>query len=142
MVRVKLENKTTTEDVIESWRKTPRVMVESGKRGFYDTAQIMEYFRDLGRPRYDRPELFIWEETVHVDGENNLSFISDVHMESISIPENVDCIRAMLQMETDPLKCMERTDKAMNISRDKICYEQGEKTRGQGKKVTEPVKAD
>ncbi|MHA2294803.1 MAG: type II glyceraldehyde-3-phosphate dehydrogenase [Candidatus Hodarchaeales archaeon] len=129
MIRVKLEDKTTTEEVLESWRKTPRVIVDSGKRGFYDTAQIMEYYRDLGRPRYDRPELFIWEETVHVDKENNLSFIQDVHQESIAIPENVDCIRAMLKMEKNPLKCMEKTDKAMNIYKNKDCYDYKGKNR-------------
>ncbi|MHA1168964.1 MAG: type II glyceraldehyde-3-phosphate dehydrogenase [Candidatus Hodarchaeales archaeon] len=123
MVRIKLTRKTTTDEVIDSWKMTPRVLVDSGRRGFYDTAQIMEYFRDLGRPRYDRPELFIWEETVHVDGGNNLSFISDVHMESIAIPENVDCIRAMLELETDPLKCMKMTDKAMKINKSNQCYE-------------------
>jgi len=123
MVRVRLEDQVKADEVIDSWVKTPRVLVESGKRGFYDTAQIMEYFRDLGRPRYDRPELFIWEETVTVDGDRNLSFISDVHMESIAIPENIDCIRAMLRMEENPLSCMEKTDKAMNIQKDHICYE-------------------
>ena len=123
MVRVKLEDQVLTDDVIETWRKTPRILVESGKRGFYDTAQVMEYFRDLGRPRYDRPELFIWEETVHVDEGGNLNFISDVHMESIAIPENIDCIRAMLKMEKDPLLCMEKTDLAMNLCKDRSCYE-------------------
>ncbi|MFW9995408.1 MAG: type II glyceraldehyde-3-phosphate dehydrogenase [Candidatus Odinarchaeota archaeon] len=129
MVRVKLEDQVTAEEVIDTWRRTPRVLVDSGRRGFYDTAQIVEYFRDLGRPRYDRPELFIWEETVHVDGERNLSFISDVHMESIAIPENVDCIRAMLKMELDPFKCMEKTDAAMGIKRNSECYNIKERQR-------------
>lgn len=38
-----------------------------------------------------------------------------VHQESIVIPENIDCIRAMLQMEEDNFKSIEKTNKAMGI---------------------------
>ena len=36
-------------------------------------------------------------------------------MESIPIPENVDAIRAMLEMESSAIKSVEKTDKALNI---------------------------
>jgi glyceraldehyde-3-phosphate dehydrogenase (NAD(P)) len=90
-------------------------LIEPGKQGLFDSAQLVEYFRDLGRPRYDRPEVFIWEETLSIDGRSNLYMIYDVHMESIPIPENIDAIRAMLEMEQDVMRCVEKTDKALNI---------------------------
>jgi len=39
-----------------------------------------------------------------------------IHQESDVVPENVDCIRAMLEMEEDPAKSIARTNKNMGIS--------------------------
>ncbi|MFX0152538.1 MAG: type II glyceraldehyde-3-phosphate dehydrogenase [Candidatus Hodarchaeota archaeon] len=115
MLKVTLGKTPSAEEVIDLYKRTPRILIEPGKQGLYDSAQLVEYFRDLGRPRYDRPEVFIWEETLSTDSRGNLYMIYDVHMESIPIPENVDCIRAMLNMETDVMKCVEKTDKALKI---------------------------
>ena len=38
-----------------------------------------------------------------------------VHQESDVVPENVDAIRAMLEMETNPEKSISRTNKNMGI---------------------------
>ncbi|MHA2224674.1 MAG: type II glyceraldehyde-3-phosphate dehydrogenase [Candidatus Hodarchaeales archaeon] len=118
MLKVTLEESPSREEVIELFKKTPRILIEPGKQGLFDSAQLVEYFRDLGRPRYDRPEVFIWEETLSLDSRNNVYLIYDVHMESIPIPENVDAIRAMLEMESNATKCVEKTDKALNIYQD------------------------
>ncbi len=115
MIKISLETTPTKEEVVSLYRKTPRILIEPGKQGLFDSAQLVEYFRDLGRPRYDRPEVFIWEETMSLDSRGNLYMIYDVHMESIPIPENIDAIRAMLKMEPDAMKCVEVTDKAMKI---------------------------
>ena len=88
----------------------------------FDTAQLVEYYRDLGRLRYDRPENFIWEETIDVTPDGNCYFIMDIHMESIPIPENVDCIRAMLEMEDDYLKSAYKTDLALEILNENANY--------------------
>lgn len=124
MIRVKLTNPPSGyEDVVKLWKNTPRILVENGKRkGLYDTAQLVEYYRDLGRPRYDRPENFVFEDTVDLDENGILTWIMDVHMESIPIPENVDCVRAMMNMESDPMKSMYLTDKHMGIAKDKEIY--------------------
>lgn len=115
MLKVTLENTPSTDDIVTLFKSTPRILIEPGKQGLFDSAQLVEYFRDLGRPRYDRPEVFIWEETLSTDSRGNLYMIYDVHMESIPIPENIDAIRAMLEMENDVIKCVEKTDKALKI---------------------------
>ena len=115
MLKVTLENSPSRDDVIALFKRTPRILIEPGKQGLFDSAQLVEYFRDLGRPRYDRPEVFIWQETLSTDSHNNIYLIYDVHMESIPIPENVDAIRAMLEMESSAIKSVEKTDKALNI---------------------------
>ena len=123
MLQVKLKNipENGKEDVIALWNKTPRIITRKGREGLFDTAQLVEYYRDLGRLRYDRPENFIWEETIDIN-DGNLYFIMDIHMESIPIPENIDAIRAMLEMETDYLKSAFITDTALEIDKEKSCY--------------------
>ncbi|UCE13946.1 MAG: type II glyceraldehyde-3-phosphate dehydrogenase, partial [Candidatus Heimdallarchaeota archaeon] len=115
MLKVTVETTPTKDEVVNLFKRTPRILIEPGKQGLFDSAQLVEYFRDLGRPRYDRPEVFIWEETLSSDSRSNLYMIYDVHMESIPIPENIDAIRAMLEMESDVVQCVEKTDRALKI---------------------------
>jgi glyceraldehyde-3-phosphate dehydrogenase (NAD(P)) len=89
-------------------------MTVKAEEGFTSTAKIIEYGRDLGRLRYDLNELIVWEESVNVL-ENEVFLMQAVHQESIVIPENIDCIRAMLQMEEDNFKSIEKTNKALGI---------------------------
>ncbi len=115
MLKVTLNNAPTKDDIVQLFKRTPRILIEPGKQGLFDSAQLVEYFRDLGRPRYDRPEVFIWQETLSTDSRNNVYMVYDVHMESIPVPENVDAIRAMLNMESSAIKSVEKTDKALKI---------------------------
>lgn len=117
MLKVSLEAEPKLEEVVNHFKNTPRILIELGRQGLYDSAQLVEYYRDLGRPRYDRPEVFIWQETLNLDSRQNLYMIYDVHMESIPIPENIDAIRAVLEMETDVGRCIKQTDDALGIQR-------------------------
>jgi len=75
----------------------------------------MEFARDLGRPRSDLNEIAVWKESLNIkDGE--LFYMQAIHQESDVVPENVDCIRAMLEMEDDPAKSIEKTNKNMGIN--------------------------
>ena len=119
-LRVKLKKETTKEDVVSLFNSTPRIVVGKGSEGFFDTAQIAEYYRDF-RTRYDMPELFIWDEPLDASGKY-LYVMASVHQESIVVPENVDCIKAMCGMEPDRMKAIYETDKAMGIAKSKECY--------------------
>lgn len=107
---------TTKEEVIEAINKTPRIFTVSAEMGLNSTATIIEYARDLGRPRYDLNEIAVWEESINVV-DNEVFLMQAVHQESDVIPENIDCIRAMLEMEEDNFKSIEMTDKAMGLFR-------------------------
>lgn len=124
MLQIKLSNppEMGKKEVVKLFNRTPRIICKKGREGLFDTAQLIEYYRDLGRLRYDRPENFIWEETIDVTPDGNCYFIMDVHMESIPIPETIDCIRAMLNLETDYLQSAYKTDLALNIAKSEECY--------------------
>jgi glyceraldehyde-3-phosphate dehydrogenase (NAD(P)) len=113
MVTVELEDEASEEEVKEAFRQQPRVNLESAGEGFDSTARIHEKMRDLDRKRSDMQEAAIWEETITVD-DGTLYWIHMVHQESIVVPDNVDAIRSMFDME-DKETSIEKTNEAMGI---------------------------
>jgi len=111
---VELESDVTVDDVIDTFEKTPRVTVVDASRGLGSTAEIMEYAKDLGRPRGDLFEIAVWRESLNIV-DNELYYMQAIHQESDVVPENVDAIRAMLEMETDHEKSIAKTNKNMGI---------------------------
>ena len=118
--------------VIEALNSLPRVVVG---RGLNSTAELAEYYQDLGRRRRDRPEIYVWEGSVKVVANTVYATIS-VHMESITIPETVDCIRAALEMEPDNWVSIYQTDRALGIAKTADCY----RRRSRGRTST-PMRA-
>ena len=111
---VELDNSVVVDDVIDALEMTPRVLLVEASRGLGSTAEIMEYARDLGRPRGDLFEIAVWKESLNiVDGE--LYYMQAIHQESDVVPENVDAIRAMLEMESDSVKSVKKTNMNMGI---------------------------
>ncbi len=111
---VELESETTIEDVVDTLEKTPRVLLVDAKRGLGSTAEIMEYAKDLGRSRSDLFEIAVWRESLNIV-DNELYYMQAIHQESDVVPENVDAIRAMLEMEENPEKSVAKTNKNMKI---------------------------
>lgn len=111
---VELDREVTTEEVISLWEKTPRVTFVNGGEGITSTAQIMEMAKDLNRTRSDLNEITVWRDGVHVVG-STLYYYQAIHQESDVVPENVDCIRAMFEMEKDNMVSIEKTNKAIGI---------------------------
>jgi len=111
---VELESDVNVDDVIETFEKTPRVILADASRGLGSTAELMEYAKDLRRSRGDLFEIAVWRESLNIV-DNELYYMQAIHQESDVVPENVDCIRAMLEMEEDPAKSIEKTNKNMGI---------------------------
>jgi len=114
-VSATLKRKATAEDVLGAWRRASRLKFVKGAEGVKSTAQIMEIARDLGRPRSDLYEIAVWEDGVHVVGGTQLYYFQAVHQESDVVPENVDAVRAMLELERDGKASMVKTDESLGI---------------------------
>lgn len=115
-VIVRLRKEMTTEAVAALWRAQPRVMQVKGSEGLVSTAQLMEWARDQRRARGDLWETVLWADGMKVDGKT-LYYYQAIHQESDVVPENVDCIRAMMKVSDDGAKSIEATDRAMGILR-------------------------
>jgi len=92
----------------------PRVAFVHGSDGLVALNSVIELMRDLRRPRNDMWEVSVWEDALASDGRE-LYITFQVHSEAVSIPENIDCIRAMSGIETDANRSIEKTNEAMGI---------------------------
>jgi glyceraldehyde-3-phosphate dehydrogenase (NAD(P)) len=113
-VVAKLKSPSSTSDVLDLWAKTPRIKFVWSKHGIKSTAQIMEMAKDMGKKRSDLFEIAVWHDGVHVV-DNVLYYYQAIHQESDVVPENIDAIRAMCNVESDKMASIAKTDEAMGI---------------------------
>ncbi|HRU11279.1 MAG TPA: type II glyceraldehyde-3-phosphate dehydrogenase, partial [Methanomassiliicoccales archaeon] len=113
-ISVELKGGPSEKEVLDVWASTPRVRLISGKDGIKNTGQVMELAKDLGRPRGDLMDIAIWKDGIRMVG-NTLYYYQAIHQESDVVPENVDCVRAMMKMEKNNLASIERTDRAIGL---------------------------
>jgi glyceraldehyde-3-phosphate dehydrogenase (NAD(P)) len=114
-VTADLKKSATTDAVLDVWKRFPRVAFVAGAEGVTSTAQIMEMARDLSRNRADLYEIAVWRDGVHVIDGKRLFYFQAVHQESDVVPENIDAIRALLELQKDGRKSMEKTDRSLGI---------------------------
>ncbi|HYS99977.1 MAG TPA: type II glyceraldehyde-3-phosphate dehydrogenase [Thermoplasmata archaeon] len=114
-VSVDLKKAADADRVLDAWKRYPRVAFVSGGEGIKSTAQIMELARDLSRNRSDLYEVAVWRDGVHVVDGKRLYYFQAVHQESDVVPENIDAIRALLELEKDGRRSMEKTDRSLGI---------------------------
>ncbi|WP_292374308.1 type II glyceraldehyde-3-phosphate dehydrogenase [Methanosarcina sp. UBA411] len=111
-VNMEVNKDCTAEDIRNIFGSQSRIRLIG--QGITSTAEIIEFARDIGRPRHDMWELCIWPESITVT-EKELYFFQAIHQESIVVPENVDAIRAMMELESDGAKSIEKTNKAIGL---------------------------
>ena len=104
----------TTETILDIWNETPRGIVMNGQGNrITTTAEVMEMARDIGRKWGDLHEIFVWEDGLRLIG-NRLYYFQAIHQESDVIPENVDCVRALMKLEGSWTESVTKTDQAIS----------------------------
>jgi glyceraldehyde-3-phosphate dehydrogenase (NAD(P)) len=111
-VNMEVNTDCTAEDIKKIFSSQSRINFVG--QGITSTAEIMEVARDIKRPRNDMWENCIWPESITVN-EQELYFFQAIHQESIVVPENVDAIRAMMELESEGEKSIEKTNKAIGL---------------------------
>lgn len=113
-VNLKLNNKCSVNDIIDVLNNSSRMRLINGKSGIKSTAQIFELGRDLGRPRNDMWENNIWKDSISIY-DDEAYFFQAIHQECVTVPENIDAIRAMMKIETDGEKSIKKTNKSLGM---------------------------
>ena len=117
-----LDNEPNVDEILSMWESTPRVNLLEGFldkdgskiRNLPGTAEIMELARDALYTRGDLNQIAVWKDGVHAFGKK-LYYYQAIHQESDVIPENIDAIRAMFNLESDNMKSILKTNKALGI---------------------------
>jgi glyceraldehyde-3-phosphate dehydrogenase (NAD(P)) len=98
-------------------KSDPRIRVAAGVVGLTNTGLLQEYDRDLGRPRGDRPEVFIWEETV-ASVERSLFVTIDVDPDATPVLEVIDAVRRLAYPTLSLVEVQKITNGSLGIGSD------------------------
>jgi glyceraldehyde-3-phosphate dehydrogenase (NAD(P)) len=114
-LNINLAKVPAKEEIVAAMKQWPRLWLVPSWMTIKSTGDVIEFGRELGRPRSDIMENAIWEESISIDPGGELNFFQGIHQESDVVPENIDCIRAMTGIQEDNMKSMAKTNKAMGI---------------------------
>src|SRR5579884_898327 len=101
------------EKVVEGLERAPRIVLLESRQGYSSTSGIMDFARELGRPRGDLYEVAVWKDSIRVSNGWLYLFMA-IHQEAIVVPENIDCIRAMLGT-ADSKTSIEMTNRSLAL---------------------------
>ncbi|MGE0134138.1 MAG: type II glyceraldehyde-3-phosphate dehydrogenase [Dehalococcoidia bacterium] len=114
---VEMTREATRDEVVEAFRRTPRIAFVRESDGIVALNSTQELMRDLGRPRGDMWEVALWEDILSVSGRE-LYYTYEVDNEAIVVPENIDAIRALMGTVTDAETSMRMTDESLGMARE------------------------
>jgi glyceraldehyde-3-phosphate dehydrogenase (NAD(P)) len=101
-------------EILAAFRATPRFRLFSPWEHVDGTPQVMEFARGRGLGSGDLFENALWQDGVGLDGADAF-FFQAIHQESITVPENIDAIRAMFDLAPDGAESIAMTDRALGL---------------------------
>lgn len=108
--------KITKQMALDAFSKHPRIRMVSIDDGFLGNASLFRYARDLGNPRGDMYEIAIWEDSI-VESGDSIMFALNIPQEAVTIPETIDGIRAVANMQATSLQATEMTNNYLGIGK-------------------------
>jgi glyceraldehyde-3-phosphate dehydrogenase (NAD(P)) len=104
----------TKEQILQEFRKHPRIRVVKISEGFDSNTALFKYARFLLNPMADMYEIAVFEETVAFSGKD-IMFAISIPQEAVTTPETIDGIRACMSMQTNRLEAVGLTNKYLNL---------------------------
>ncbi len=114
-LNIELKKTCSEDEIINLFGTRPRIRLVSSKDRIKSTAEAMELAKDLGRPRGDMWENVVWKDSIAIN-KGELYFFQAIHQESDVVPENVDAIRALLELEKDGMRSIKKTNTALGLT--------------------------
>lgn len=114
---VELTREASRDEVLAAFRAAPRIAFVRNADGIGALNSVVELMADLGRRRGDMWEVALWEDGISVDG-NQLYYTYQVFNQAIVVPENIDAIRALTELERDGVQSMAKTDESLGLVQD------------------------
>lgn len=114
---VELTRPASQDEVLGVFRSVPRIAFLRMSDGLVALNSTLELMTDLGRPRGDMWEVGLWADGLTVRG-TELFYNYQVYNQAIVVPETIDAIRALTELEPDGARSIAKTDQALGVVRD------------------------
>lgn len=111
---VQLTREASKDEVLKAFGSSSRTAFIKMSDELSANNAVKELMLDLGRPHGDMYEVAIWEDMLKVEGDE-LYYAYLVDNQAIVIPETIDAIRALTEVETDPKKSIDRTNQSLGV---------------------------
>lgn len=114
MIKLDIKDSVERDAVVAVLQKKSRILVGAARDGFCSTADINEFFRDLGRSRGDRWESFVWEESIMALNQS-VYLMLDISPEAVAVPETIDAIRLIGRPQLELVSIRQLTDESLGL---------------------------
>lgn len=112
---IQLTKKATNEEVLEAFGTSGRTAFINYSDGLTANNTVKELMLALNRPYGDMYEVAIWHDMVKVVNDE-LFYAYIVDNQAIVIPETIDAIRALTQIEMSAENSMRKTNRSLGIT--------------------------
>jgi len=113
---VELTREADRAEVLAALLKSSRTVAIRTDEGLGAVNAVKELMLDLGRPHGNLYEVALWEDLVAVQG-TEAYYAYMVDNQAIVIPENIDAIRALCGVTSDPDESIRLTDISLGVGR-------------------------
>lgn len=118
---VDLTRRASREEILAVFRTAPRIAFLRASEGVVALNSTLEMMSDLGRPRGDMWEVGLWEDSLAVSN-NEVFYNYQVYNQAIVVPETIDAIRALTEIEKVGSVSIAKTDRALGLRQDFLHY--------------------
>lgn len=112
---VQLTRVASKDEVLDALRTSSRIAFIRTPDGLTALNTVKELMADLGRPHDNLYEVALWEDMLTVQGDE-VFYAYMVDNQAIVIPETIDAIRALTEIETNGKASITKTNQALGIT--------------------------
>ncbi len=112
---VQLTRNASKDEVLDAFRTSTRIALIRIDGGLVALNSVKELMADLGRPHDNLYEVALWEDMLTVQGDEAF-YAYMVDNQAIVIPETIDAIRALTEIEVDGATSIRMTNEALGIT--------------------------
>lgn len=112
---VQLTRNASKDEVLDAFRTSTRIAQIRIGDGLVALNSVKELMADLGRPHDNLYEVALWEDMLTVQGDEAF-YAYMVDNQAIVIPETIDAIRALTEIEVDGATSIRMTNEALGIT--------------------------
>lgn len=112
---VQLTREASKDEVLDAFRRSSRIAFVRTADGLTAINVVKELMADLGRPHDNLYEVALWEDMLTVQGDEAF-YAYMVDNQAIVIPDTIDAIRALTEIEADGAASIRKTNEALGIT--------------------------